>query len=418
MRTLRFLAYAAALGASLSVPRADAQSSFTTLYTFETSVSGGLPNGIVGADRVLYGTTGYGGAYGAGTVFELRPPAAADGTWSETTLYSFTGQNGDGASPLASPVGDAGGALYGTTGGGGAYGFGTVFKLQPPAAAGGNWSETVLYSFTGQNGDGSSPSASPVLGPGGAIYGTTYFGGAHGFGTIFDLQPPAAAGGGWNERVLYSFTGDFGDGANPLGLTMSAEGVLYGGTLDDFGGHAGTIFELRPPGPSGAAWTETVVHHFTGGGDGCYPYAPPVVAADGVLYGSTFGTIMTPIGYPGVFGLGVVFALTPPAAPGGKWADAALADLGEGEGWGPDSTLVARDGTIYGTASTRWGGVAFELIQPAVAGGPWTKVVLHSFTDGSAPSGGLAVGENGTLYGVTINPAQPTVGGTVYEIRP
>jgi uncharacterized repeat protein (TIGR03803 family) len=68
---------------------------------------------------------------GCGTVFKLKPPGATGGTWTETVLHSFTGT--DGADPEAGLIADASGALYGTTGGG-AGGNGTVFKLTLPAA--------------------------------------------------------------------------------------------------------------------------------------------------------------------------------------------------------------------------------------------------------------------------------------------
>ena len=99
---------------------------------------------IVGPGGVLYGTTPYGGSStsdstcpasycvlgGCGTVFKLTPPTAPGGTWTETILHSFSGQNGDGATPLAGLTLSAAGVLYGTTAGGGA-GAGTVFAVKP-----------------------------------------------------------------------------------------------------------------------------------------------------------------------------------------------------------------------------------------------------------------------------------------------
>jgi len=73
---------------------------------------------------------------------------------------------------------DAAGNLYGTTYGGGASGWGTVFEINPTGK------ETVLYSFAG-----AADGASPEGGLAGHLYGTTKYGGALGAGTVFELSP-------------------------------------------------------------------------------------------------------------------------------------------------------------------------------------------------------------------------------------
>src|SRR5438046_1585967 len=90
--------------------------------------------------------------------------------------------NGDGGDPLAGLVMDTAGNLYGTTLVGGAFGQGTVFKL----SSSGN--ETVLYSFTRSNGDGALPFADLLMDAAGNLYGTTGYGGAYGYGTAFKLE--------------------------------------------------------------------------------------------------------------------------------------------------------------------------------------------------------------------------------------
>jgi len=104
---------------------------------------------------------------------------------------------------------DANGVMYGTTQLGGAStacgeGCGTVFSLVPPSSPGGDWTETVLWSFGGAGG-GFSPRAGVVLGAGGVLYGVTQAGGTGGDGIAFALTPPEGAGGAWAETVLYSF---------------------------------------------------------------------------------------------------------------------------------------------------------------------------------------------------------------------
>jgi uncharacterized repeat protein (TIGR03803 family) len=423
MRTLRLLALTVALNASLLPSRAAGQASFATLYKFDTLANGEGPMGVVAAGGALYGATQTGGrgpgTYGVGTIFELDPPGPAErsagGGWTEKVLYSFTGENGDGTYPYASPVFGAHGALYGTTSTGGTVGYGTAFELRPPAARGGAWTETVLHSFTFQNGDGAGPSATLVFGEDGAIYGTTFYGGASGYGIVFELRPPAAPGTAWAERVLYSFTAG-GDGGNPGGLAMGPNGVLYGTTLVGGAMDAGTVFELLPPATPGGAWTETVLHSFIGDADGVYPVDPPVVTSDGTLYGSTTGTIDID-GYPGLHGLSTVFALTP--EPGGNWSKTLLATFGYGDGEGVCSTLIERNGTIYGASGKFHGGEFFELQPPAAPGGRWTKTILHTFPEGSTPTGRIVMDESGAIYGATIDLSQTnTLAGTVYRIRP
>src|SRR5882672_4513191 len=107
-----------------------------------------------------------------------------------TTLYSFTGGT-DGNIPLAGLVSDAMGALYGTTSLGGTSGFGIAFKLTPPAQPGDPWTESVLHNFTTGTGDGFAPEGPLIFDKAGNLYGTTAGGGTFGWGTVFELTPPA-----------------------------------------------------------------------------------------------------------------------------------------------------------------------------------------------------------------------------------
>ena len=108
-------------------------------------------------------------------MFELTPRAG--GGWTEKVLHNFTGIN-DGLFPSA-------GNLYGTTGNGGAYAEGTVFELSP---AGGSWTEKVLHNF-GNGNDGRSPQSSLILDVAGNLYGPTFRGGTANKGTVFEIKP-------------------------------------------------------------------------------------------------------------------------------------------------------------------------------------------------------------------------------------
>ncbi len=213
MRTLQ-LSPLVVLALPLLTPPGAAQTNFTKLYTFGNLPDAEAPGGlVVGPDGVFYGVSAGGGSFGDGSVFELQPPTGLGAAWTETILYSFTGENGDGiaGSPTTTPVFGPNGAIYGTTAFGGTSGAGTVFELQPPAAPGGAWTEAVLCSFPG---DGQGTPIALVAGEDGTLYGATWFGGGYGQGMAFALTPPGTTGGTWTESVLYNFTGTV-DGANP-----------------------------------------------------------------------------------------------------------------------------------------------------------------------------------------------------------
>jgi uncharacterized repeat protein (TIGR03803 family) len=279
--------------------RVDRTGKYEVLYAFQGGNDGAGPEGAVVLDAKsnLYGTTYYGGTgacddgtgANCGTVFKL------DTSGKETVLYSFTGDS-DGAYPVGNLVLDAAGNLYGATA---PYhsGEGTVFELNTKTQK-----LTTLYSFTGAA-DGASPAGS-LLYAKGNLYGSTYGGGADGYGVVFKLNVKTQT-----ETVLYTFTGNT-DGSTPNGgLIMDAKGLLYGttqwaGNLNCFSGlGCGVVFKLSKGGK------QTVLHTFTLKADGGIPVNGVVQDANGNLYGTT--------GYGGKlscnapYGCGVVFKLTP-----------------------------------------------------------------------------------------------------------
>lgn len=178
-----------------------------------------------------------------GTVFKLTPPAAGQTRWTTTVLWTF-----DGAAPSGGMAMDWTGALYGTTARGGAHGHGTVFKLTPPAAGQSDWVLTTLWSF-GAADDGRSPNGF-LTQVNGALLGTTYAGGTSDKGTVYLLNPPAAGQTDWTETVLWSFSGG-DDGSRPdPHVVFDASSGIYGTT--NFGGSqsceqgCGTVFKLLP----------------------------------------------------------------------------------------------------------------------------------------------------------------------------
>jgi len=389
------------------------------LYSFLGTADGLYPDAglVMDTSGNLYGTTAYGGGQGScilitnlycGTAFELSP--SAGGGYTETVLHGF-GAGTDGQNPQANLV-LRNGDLYGTTAYGGTHGFGTVFVL---ARVAGVWKEKVIHNFAGGADDGQTPAAGLVFDKKGNLHGTTNMGGPYPCGdftcgTVFELSP--VTGGGWKESILYTFIGG-ADGANPLSnLIFDSSGNLYGTT--DGGGTSffGTVFELSPV---SGGWTESVIHSFTGGTDGQAPQAGVVFDAKGNLYGATVRG--------GSTDTGVVFKLSP--ASGGGWTEAILHSLsGDSQDPGFQSGVIFGGENLYGTTggTARLGGTVYELIP--TKSGPWTITVLYTFNgapDGSQPHGGLIRGSSGNLYGTTYEGGdlvEPGGGGVVFEVTP
>jgi len=355
-------------------PPAPGQTSWTKtiLYNFPAATEGAHPQSRLIFDKAgaIYGTTSTGGI-GVGTVFKLTPPSGQQTAWTETELHSFTGK--DGEFPYGPLIMDDRGALYGTAEGGGSHGGGVVFRLAPSTSGGHTWTEAVIYSFTGGS-DGEAPLGGVIEDQRGTLFGTTQYGGSAGLGTVFKLVQTDDWRREWSETVLHSFTG--GDGANPnAGLIMDRRGNLYGPTSQGGTGicaessGCGTIFELSPPASAKAAWTETVLHGFTGGADGSYPNSTLALGDEGTLYGAAVNGGGSGCGGSGC---GIVFKLTPPAAEPAPWAETVLNRFKGGKDGAYPSSVVFRDtrlGLLFGTAysgglgncSIGPCGVAFEL---------------------------------------------------------
>ena len=275
------------------VYKLDAAGHATVLYSFTGGADGGQPQGGVIRDSAgnLYGTTYYGGIYNDGVVYKV------DATGHETVLHSFRGAS-DGCGPMGGVIRDSAGNLYGTASACGNYPFGegVVYKLDATGH------ETVLYRFTGSGGvHGATPEAGVIRDSAGNLYGTTYKGGAAGYGVVYKLDPAG------HETVLYSFTG-LGNGAYPTaGVIRDPAGNLYGTTsyggittgpcnaYPYFFGGCGVVYKLDATGQ------ESLLYTFTGGTDGGYPYAGVIRDSAGNLYGTTE--------YGGAAHTGVVFEL-------------------------------------------------------------------------------------------------------------
>ncbi len=295
---------------------------FTTLHTFDLA-DGSYPEGglIQAINGNLVGSTDFGGANAHGIIFEITPSGTL------TTLYDFCVQSGcpDGAEPLVGLTQDTNGSLYGTTSGGGnsdfagtvfkitlrgdlttfgnfagnglieatngflygtsrtggTYGAGTIFKMSPGGKV------ATLYNFCAQSGCAEGPNSPLVQATNGNLYGTTYGGGANGYGTVFRVTPSGVV------TILYSFCSRSGcaDGSNPAGLVLGADGDLYGttaagGATDCLTAGCGTIFKITPSGSLTTVYTVCAT--------GCTTSSPVmpegglVQATDGNFYGTSY----------------------------------------------------------------------------------------------------------------------------------
>jgi uncharacterized repeat protein (TIGR03803 family) len=321
-----------------------------------------------------------------------------------TTLYNFTGA-ADGSYPSAQVVIGSGGVLYGTTYFGGAGGQGTAFSLTPPGAPGDPWIESTLFSGFG---DGGGPNSRLAIGSGGVLYGTTVSGGIYNVGMVFSLTPPSSPGGDWIRAVLHNFNiNRRGDG--PAGVVVSAEGILYGTCGGGEFPEAGTVFALVPPATPGVAWPMGLLYTFSEGDDGYLPGSGVVIGSGGTLYGTTVTG--------GSSDAGTVYALTPPAVAGGSWTETVLYSfMGGADGFEPIWTpVIGSGGVLYGTTSgggSANGGTVFSLTPPASAGGSWTHAVLYNFP--TPQPGPVTLSRRGVLYGMTNSAAA----GTAFALEP
>ncbi|HWY53230.1 MAG TPA: choice-of-anchor tandem repeat GloVer-containing protein [Terriglobales bacterium] len=297
--------------------------------------------------------------------------------------------------------------------------------------------EQAIYTFTGGSSDGSNPLSALIADKEGNLYGTTLTGGGNphcspfgqSCGVVFQLAP--SSGGGWTEKVLYTFTGGADGGYSYNSLVMDANGNLYGTT--DLGGTptggcpggtCGTVFELSPPKQKGGSWKEKVLYSFcsqSGCTDGAYPQDRLILDKQGNIYGTTnvgglSGGCNTS-GFGG-YGCGVVFKLT----HGKKgWKESVLyAFNGASDGGFPYAGVIFdKVGNLYGTTNGEGGSGAGTVYQLKKGAHGWTENTLYSFTgaaDGGYSVAPLTMDTRGNLYG-TAQSGGANFYGTVFELK-
>ena len=205
----------------------------TTLYDFCTQtncIDGSIPRAPFTQDAWgnIYGTTQQSGANAGGTVFIYNSFVGVH------TIYHFCAKTNctDGSQPTAGPVVGIDGNIYGTTYGGGASNNGTAYELTP-------WGVLyTLYNFCSlaNCADGQNPESALIQGTDQNFYGTTSFGGADGLGTAYNLATIPTAGNACNGLYSGVFLGnitvssgqtcDFEDGGQVFGNILVTGGSL------------------------------------------------------------------------------------------------------------------------------------------------------------------------------------------------
>jgi phospholipase C len=391
-----------------STQNPDDDSGYRTLYSFGQGAKrddGQAPLArLLAVDGALYGTTQSGGSsgpgcpIGCGTIYRITTGG------NEQVLYRFKG-GADGSAPV-SGLTMLGGALFGTTTGGGSGTScsgrcGTIFKADLDGQ-----SERVLYSFKGGT-DGADP-LSELAFFDGSLYGTTHYGGrktrlcSNGCGTVFRLSIGSDA-----EKVLYAFQGG-SDGMEPVAGVVHVGGTLYGTT--QYGGTpttlcatgCGTVFSI-----GAKSGLEQVVYRFksaTNAPDGAYP-ADRLLALGGALYGTTLG---------GGDGLqGSVFKVTDSGTE--RVLHSFSCCKPASDGIYPLDGLIRSGADLYGTTSDGGSGRHGTIFK--IASG--AESVLYSFggrPDGAGPAAELTA-LDGVLYGTTVSGGS-TAAGTVFELMP
>lgn len=312
-----------------------------------------------------------------------------------TVLYSFKGRPADGSGPNGTLIRDAAGNLYGTTSLGGRFGssgFGTVFELNTAG------NERPLYVFGKNPGDGKNPLSGVTMDSMGNLYGTTVNGGASGNGSVYKLSQQGLT-------ILYSFAGGQTDGANPVSnLVRDCCGNLYGTTENGgLGNNKGTVFRINKNGG------ETLLHTFWGG-DGAEP-GSLLGAGAGIFYGTTVnsGTGV------GASKFGTIYKID---STGKETVLYRFQGKPDGQ-FPPGGLAMDSSGNLYGT-TVKGGafgfGTVFKLDSNA------NETVLYSFTgeiDGAGPQGGLVLDNAGNLYGTTPNGGDASCQcGVVFKLDP
>jgi uncharacterized repeat protein (TIGR03803 family) len=243
----------------------------------------------------------------------------------------------------------------------------------------------------------------------GNLYGIINGGGINNCGSVFELTP--GQNGTWTESIIFSFKGCQFPAPIPGGtMVLDKEGNLYGSGQSGTGS-SGAIFELKKS--SSGAWSEGIIHTFTTS-EGS-PNGDLTWDDSGNLYGTTS---LDSTGFNGE-----VFELTPQS--NSSWKETILFTFPAPDGAGIPCAGVTFDGsgnlygpTYFGIGGESTYGAIYELSPQS--SGPWKFTLIHNFTasDGGSPYSRLVFDSNGNLYGTGLYTDNNPLFGEVFELIP
>jgi uncharacterized repeat protein (TIGR03803 family) len=234
------------VGTVFQLKASNGKFTYHVIHAFTNSTSSAYyPYGGLVVDSkngFLYGTTYNGGViWNAGAVYQLQE---ISGHWIFSVIYNFLGDS-LGQYTYSGLTMDANENLYGTNYQGGDFNLGDVFKLT--LGSNKKWTQKIIYSFKGYTKkDGATPNyAGVTIDSAGNLYGTTYQGGSSpannlNYGTVYKL-----AAGTYKESLLWSF-GTTGDGYYPEHEAILVNGKLYGTTYAGGLHGQGVVYEIAP----------------------------------------------------------------------------------------------------------------------------------------------------------------------------
>jgi hypothetical protein len=382
---------------------------FSVIHNFTGGADGAAPKaGLTIQGGALYGTTFGGGIDGNGAVYQVKHVGS---DWVTVPIFNFPADGSGGTAPVSRVFFAADGHLYSTSNNGGTHNNGVIFSLTPPSSVCKTvncqdfWKEQVLHSF-GVFNDGHNPSGDLVWDKQGSLYGTTGTGGPFAAGTVFEMTPSQ---NGWTESLAYVFNGHPDAGGPNSGVIFDGNGNLFGTTFAGGQGNTGTVFELKYV--PGVGWTETILYEFQDEEDGGQPAAGLVMDGSGNLFGATTS------GFRGLRDANI-FELSP---AGDSWTYKVIYTITGPGGCGPEASLTMDGaGNLYGTTDcdgTHFKGNVFKLANTQNG---WVYTSLHDFTggdDGGDSFSNVTIDTDGTLYGTTVAGGMYDQ-GVVWMIKP